>query len=135
MNRPSSISDAIASAEWEAIAKMIATTSTGVEGKSPRSRRLRTKAGLVKMILVNKLGGFNGNDSIDMALFISSFKTIHAIEREYDENKVKKREFITLLKLLLHKFGKQKLIVRKRLDMLNEFDRMKGVVENGNGTL
>lgn len=135
MNRPSSISDAIASAEWEAIAKMIASTSIGIEGESPARRRLRTKTGLVKLILTQKIGSFNGNDSIEMSLFISSFKTIRSIERDYDANLVKRREFLTLLKLLLDKFGKQKLTVKKRRAMLNELDRMKGVVENGNGTL
>ena len=135
MNRPSTIYDAIASAEWETIAKMIATTSTGIEGQSPAQRRLRTKTGLVKLILSQKIGSFNGNDSIEMSLFISSFKTIRGIERDYDANKVKRREFLTLLKLLLDKFGKQKLTVKKRLAMLSELDKMKGVVENGNGTL
>ena len=108
---------------------------TGVDARDARSRRLRTKAGLVRMILYDKLRGFNGDSSIDLAFFIASVKTIRGMEREFDAHHIKRREFLIFLQLLLQKFERQKLTVKKPLDMLAEFRRMKGVVENGHGPL
>jgi hypothetical protein len=111
------------------------TLNTGVEAMDAGSRRLRTKAGLVRMILYYKLRGLDGDGSMDLAFFIASVKTIRGMEREFDAHRIKRREFLIFLQLLLQKFGRQKLIVKKPRDMLAEFGRMKGVVENGHGPL
>lgn len=135
MSPPLSIRDSFAEVEWDSLAYTMKALSTGVEAKDAKSRRLRTKAGLVRMILYDKLRGFNGDDSIDLAFFIASVKTIRGMEREFDAHQIKRREFLIFLQLLLQKFQRQKLTVKKPRDMLAEFGRMKGVVENGHGPL
>jgi hypothetical protein len=135
MSPPSSIRDSFAEVEWDSLAYTMKVLHTGVEAKDARSRRLRTKAGLVRMILYDKLRGFNGDNSIDLAFFIASVKTIRGMERDFDAHHIKRREFLIFLQLLLQKFERQKLTVKKPRDMLAEFGRMKGVVENGHGPL
>jgi len=117
------------------LAHTMNTLTTGVDANDAGSRRLRTKAGLVRMILCDKLRGLNGDNSIDLSFFIASVKTIRGMEKEFDAHQVKRREFVIFLQLLLLKFERQKLIAKKPRDMLAEFGRMKGVVENGHGPL
>jgi hypothetical protein len=135
MGPPLSISDSVATAEWDSLAHAMKSLATGVDAKDARTRSLRTRAGMVRMILYDKLRGFNGDNSIDLAFFIASFRAISRIETDFDSHQVKSREFVIFLKLLLRKFGQQRLMVKKPRAMLDEFGRMKGVVENGHGTL
>jgi hypothetical protein len=131
MNPSLSIRDSFAEVEWDSLAHTMKALRTGVDAKDARSRRLRTKAGLVRMILYHKLRDFNGDNSIDLAFFIASVKTIRTMERDFDSHRIKRGEFLIFLQLLLQKFERQKLTVKKPLAMLAEFGRMKGVVENG----
>jgi hypothetical protein len=135
MSPPLSIRDSFAEVEWDSLAHTLKVLNTGVEAGDAGGRRLRTKAGLVRMILYDKLRGLNGDGSMDLSFFIASVKTIRGMEREFDAHQVKRREFLIFLQLLLQKFERQKLTVKKPRDMLAEFDRMKGVVENGHGPL
>jgi hypothetical protein len=132
---PISIRDSFAEVEWDSLAHTMKALNTGVDATDARSRRLRTKAGLVRMILYDKLRGFNGDNSIDLAFFIASVKTIRGMERDFDSHRIKRGEFLIFLQLLLQKFERQRLTVKKPRDMLAEFGRMKGVVENGHNPL
>ena len=125
--------DSLADAEWEEIANAIQKVDSGLTG--PKTRKLRTRIGMVKILLSQQLLTLNGTNSIDMSLFISSFKTTERIEREFETHRIKKREFLVVLRLLLSKMKKQKLKVKKPLEVIGEFGKMKGVVENGRHTL
>ncbi len=131
MGPPLSITDSFANAEWDSLAHALRVMGTGVDAMDAGTRRLRTKAGLVRMILYHKMRGFNGDNSMDLAFFIASVKTIRGIEHDFDSHRIKSREFLIFLQFLLQKFGRQKLMVKKPRDMVAEFGRMKGVVENG----
>lgn len=122
--------DSFAAAEWDSLAHTLRTLSSGVEDEGAAMIKLRAETGLVRLILYEKMRQFNGNDSLDLSFFMASFKTIQKIEREFDANHIKKREFLIFLKLLLCKFERQKLSVKKPRAMLAEFDRMKGAVED-----
>jgi len=135
MNHIGSISDTLANADWDTLAHMLRTLNSGIDANNVKTKRLRTKVGIVRIILCEKMQGFNGENSIDLQWFMGTFKTLRSMEREFDANAIKKREFLIFLKLLMYKFGKQKLIVKKPRDTLAEFGRMKGVVENGNRPL
>lgn len=130
MSPPYSMIDSFASTEWDSLAHTIKTLKSGVEDQDAGGRKLRAETGIVRMILYDKMRQFNGEETIDLSFFIASFKTIRKMEREFDANQIKKREFLIFLKLLLCKFEKQKLNVKKPLAMLAEFDRMKGAVED-----
>jgi len=135
MNPPHSMIDSFSDAEWDTLAYTMKTLSIGVEGKTADTRKLRAQAGMVRLILCDKMGGFNGDNSLDLSFFMASFKTIQKMEIAFDANHVKKREFLIFLKLLLAKFERQKLSVKKPRAMLAEFDRMKGVIEDGESSL
>lgn len=135
MKNPISISDGLDSAEWDLIAHTLATLSNGVEPRDAARRRLRAQLGVIRVIMYEKVKGWNGNNSMDLSFFIASFKTIQRMEREFDTMGIKKRDFLIFLKLLLNRFEKQKLNVKKPLVTLSEFGKMKRVVENEHSPL
>ena len=135
MKRPISISDSLASADWDLVAHALATLSNGVEPKNAATRRLRAQLGVIRIIMYEKIREWNGSNSIDLSFFIATFKTIQRMEKEFDAVGIKKRDFIIFLKLLLYRFEKQKLKVKKPLVTISEFGKMKGVVENEHGPL
>jgi len=135
MSPPNSISDSMANAEWDSLAYALTTLDHGIEGDDAASKRLRAQLGMVRVLLSEEIRGWNGSGTIDLSFFIASVKTVHRVEKEYNARKVKNREFLTFLKLLLYKFGKQKIKAKKPLAIQAEFGRMKGVVESRHAAL
>lgn len=135
MTHPVSISDSMADADWEALAHILKTISSGVDGNDAASKKLRAQLGMVRMLMYEEIRGWNGSNSMELSYFIASFKTIRKLEKDFEKKGIKKSEFLTFLKLLFYKFEKQKLKVKKPLATLAEFKKMKGVVENGRGPL
>jgi hypothetical protein len=135
MNHPVSISDSMAGADWDSLAHMLKTISCGVDGDDAAAKKLRAQLGMIRMLMYEEIRGWNGNNTIELSFFIASFKTIQMLQKEFDARGIKRREFLTFLKLLFYKFEKQKLKVKKPLATLAEFKKMKGVVENGRGPL
>ncbi len=134
MDSPSSISDSLESVDWEFLAHTLRTMHLGVEPKDAKTRRLRAELGIIRQILYEKIRGWNGN-SIDLSLFVATYKSIRKMEREFESLGIKKTEFLIFLELLLNKFGKQKLKVKKPHVTRSEFKKMKGVVEDGHDHL
>lgn len=130
MSPSESISDSLDDAEWELIAHTLREMDCGVEGKCAKTRRLRAKLGIIRQILTNEIGQWNGNKTIEGSVFVSSLKSIRKAEREFESLGIKKTEFIIFLGLLLSKFSRQKLLVKKPHAALSEFGKMKGVVED-----
>jgi hypothetical protein len=130
MSPSESISDSLDDAEWELIAHTLREMDCGVEGKCAKTRRLRAKLGIIRQILTNEIGQWNGNKTIEGSVFVSSLKSIRKAEREFESLGIKKTEFIIFLGLLLSKFSRQKLLVKKLYAALSEFGKMKGVVED-----
>ena len=135
MSPPLSISDSLIQADWEELAYALRTIENGIEGEDAESKRLRAQLGVVRVLMYEKIRGWNGENTIDLSFFIASFKTIEKLQKGFDKKGIKKREFLIFLKLLFNKFQKQKLIAKKPLATLAEFDKMKGLVENGRGPL
>lgn len=78
-----------------------------------------------------KIKELKEKNTIEASFFIATFKTIKNTEKEFDKCAINKREFIVFLKVLMSKMSKQKLQAKKPPDMIGEFGKMKGVVENG----
>ena len=130
INRSDSMNDILERADWEEIEYNLQNMESGIIGNSPRTRRLRTKLGIVRMLFCHKINRINGSNTIDGSFFIGIFKTLRQVENEFDAMEIKKREFLIFLKLLFHKLEKLKLKVRKPLAGVSEFKKMKGVIEN-----
>lgn len=135
MTPPNSISESLDSADWDFIAHTLQTMYCGIEGKCPKTRRLRAKLGIIRLLISNEIKGWNGSNSIDLSFFVASLKSIRGMESELESLGIKKTEFVIFLGLILKRFEKQKLRAKKPLATLSEFKKMKGVVENGPGHL
>ena len=132
---PISISDSLAEAEWETLAYTLKTLSSGIPGDDAASKRLRAQLGLIRMLMYEEIRQWNGNGYIDLSFLIASMKTVHGMEKKLEARNLKNTELMIFLKLLIYKFEKQKIRVRKPLAERGEFGRMKGVVEHGHGII
>ena len=128
---PSSVSNSLDTADWELIANTLMSMESGVEARCAKTRKLRAELGVMRILIYEHIRGWNGNTTIDGSFFIGAFKSIQRMEREFESLGIKKTEFLFFLELLMKRFERQKLVVKKPLATLSEFKRMKGVVENG----
>jgi hypothetical protein len=127
--RKYSIRDSLLQADWQSIAQALNTIDTGIEGNGPSARKLRAQLGVIKVIMCENMRTWNGNSTIDASLLIATYKTIQRMEAEFNSRGIENRQFLIFLKLLLQKFEQQKLKVKKPFVLINEFGKMKGVVE------
>ncbi len=132
---PVSISDSLADAEWETLAYALSKISSGIVGDDAASRKLRAQLGLIRMLMYEEIRQWNGSGTIDLSFLMASIKTARTVEKLYEGRKAKDRQLLIFLKLLIYKFEKQKIKVKKPLAQRGEFGRMKGVVENGHGII
>ncbi|VVC04066.1 Uncharacterised protein [Candidatus Bilamarchaeum dharawalense] len=130
-----SISDSLASAEWDALAHALKKVNIGIQGNDAGAKKLRAELGIVRMIMYEEIREWNGNNTIDLAFFVASFKTIRKLEKQFEKRGIKKNEFMLFLRLLFYKFKKQKIVAVKPLEKMGEFKKMKGVVEHGYGLI
>ncbi len=130
-HRPS-ISDSLITAEWEDLAHVLRNVSFSIEGNGPEARKLRAQLGIVKMLIHGDLLRWNGNHEIELAYLVGALKLVKKLEHEFEAKNVKKKEFLIFLQLLVEKFKRQKIKAKKRMAVLVELERMKGVVESGN---
>lgn len=114
--------------EWEFFYNALTTMQLGVTRKDAQSRRLLATLGMTRILLSEKIRGWNGKNTIDLSLFICSLKTIRKISKDFEYYGIKRTDFLILLENLVLKFEKQKLVVKKPLFMLGEFSKMKEVV-------
>lgn len=130
MSPPISIRDSFANTEWDSLAYTLTTLDPGIDGDDAASRRLRARLGMVRMLMYEEIKGWNGNGSIDLSFLIASFKAVKTMEMELQAQGIRSSEFLIFFRLLLYKFEKQRIRVKKPLALLAEFRKMKRVVEN-----
>lgn len=121
----------MSNAEWDTLAHALKTINSGVDGNDAGSKRLRAQLGIVRMLLYEEIRQWNGNNHIELSYLIAVSKTVRKMDKEFEAKGVRKKEFLIFLKLLLYKFQKQRIRVKKPLATIAEFRKMKGVVENG----
>ncbi|MBN1170482.1 hypothetical protein JXA56_05640 [Candidatus Micrarchaeota archaeon] len=116
--------------EWDFIYNALITMKSGIEAKDAKSRKLRTEIGMARMLIADEIKGWNGSGTIDLSFLVGTLKTIRRLEKEFESCGIKKTEFLIFLELLVKKFEKQKLRVKKPIVMLSEFKKMKRVMES-----
>ena len=124
-----SISDSLIHADWESLANVLYSLDCGIEGSSPCAKKLRAKLGIVRAIMYENMISWNGKNSIDASFLVGSYKAIKKLEGEFDINGIENRHLLIFLKLLLYKFEKQRLTVKKPHILISEFEKMKGAVD------
>ena len=125
-----SFSQQIESESWESLASMLISMRIDLGKEDAKRRRLRKEMEATKHVLYEQLLSFNGNQEIGASFFVGTVKTLAGIEKRLDASGVKNNEFMTFMKLILGKIRKQKLLVKKPMEMQNEFKKMKGVIED-----
>jgi hypothetical protein len=132
--RPLSLDDAILNESWDCVARTIISFPIDIDGGMPgdntKLRRLRKELEMIKHALYEQLMTYNGNKTLDASFFVGAFKAVSRIENGLDAQGVRNLRFVMLLKVLLQKLGKQRLLVKKPMEMRKEFGKMKRVVEH-----
>jgi hypothetical protein len=122
------LSSQLESESWDSLALKL--KSIPIKLNDPNLKKVEKEMQLLKHVLYEQLLTFNGNNEIDTSFFVGAIKTHDRIEKELDKHGIKNNEFMIFLGLLLGKVRKQKLLVKKPLEMQKEFGKMKGVVED-----
>ena len=122
------LSSQLESEGWDSLALKL--KSIPVELNDPKLKKIQKEMQILKHALYAQLLTLNGNNEIDTSLFVGVIKTFSRFEKTLDKNNINNNEFMIFLGLLLGKIRKQKLIVKKPLEMQKEFGKMKGVVEH-----
>lgn len=126
----SSLSQMIENENWDTLACMLNSMQIDLGKEDGKLKKLRKEMEVVKHVLYEQLRSLNGNNTIDMAFFVGTVKTVSKIEKGLEAHDISNNEFLLFLKLLLGKLKKQRLDVKKPLEMQKEFGKMKGAVEN-----
>jgi hypothetical protein len=125
-----SLSHLFSQEDWKTLAQMLMSMEPEVKRDDPKTRKLHVELCMAKTILYQHLMATNGHNSIDASFFVGSVKMVNRIEAEYDALGIKRKDFLIFLRMLLEKFGQQKLIVRKPAERVEEFKKHKRVVED-----
>lgn len=119
----------LADEDWQSLAHLMMSLNTGING-GRATKTLRKKTVFVKHIFHDFLMNIDASEYLDLSFLVGSIKTIGQLERDYDYYGISDRGFIIFLKMLVYKFEKQKLIVKKPMERRIELGRLKGAVEN-----
>ncbi len=125
-----SLSHLFSREDWKSLAQMLISMEPEAGRSDPRTRKLNVELRMTKTLLYNHLMTTNGHKSIDASLFVGSVRLLDRIEREYDELGIERKDFIIFLRMLLDKFSRQNLLVKKPAERLEEFKKHKRVVED-----
>lgn len=120
--------------DWDAIAHTLITFDITLATNGNQGRKLKKELGLVKHVLYEHIKS-NNTENLSASFFVGAVKTVKAIEKRFDSNKEERREFLVFLKLLIEKLKKQKIYVKKPMEIRDEFQKMKGVVEDESNSL
>ena len=133
--QPGSITDDIENESWESIARMLVKLPINIDKTDRDLNKISRELSVIKHVLHNQLMTYNGNGSVDVSFFVAASKTVARLDKDLESKGIRNNEFMLFLKLLILKIRKQKLVVKKPLEMQNEFKKMKRFVENGNGSI
>ena len=133
--QPGSLTDDIENESWDSIARMLIRFPINIDKTDRGLHKISRELGVIKHVLHNQLMTYNGNGSIDISFFVAASKTVARLDKDLESKGIRNNEFMLFLKLLILKIRRQKLIVKKPLEMQNEFKKMKRIVENGNGSI
>jgi hypothetical protein len=115
---------------WEAIAHTLITFDIQLDTNGSDGRKLKKELGFIKNVLYAHIKNREPESTINISFFVGAVKTIKRLERKFERNNEKRTEFLVFLKLLLEKIKKQRVYVKKTMEIRTEFKKMKGVVEN-----
>lgn len=127
-----SSSQAIGDEGWDTLANMLNSMQIDLGKKRGKLKKLQKEMEVVKHILYEQLRSFNGNQSVDMSFFVGTMKTVSRIEEELEKHGIENNEFMVFLNIVLDRIKKQRLVVKKPMEMQKEFGKLKGVVEDAN---
>jgi len=126
----SGLTQLVENESWDSLAKMLISLPVDFDNGDAKGRKVRKQMEALKHALYTQMMSFNGNQSVETSFFVASVKAFSGIEKKLEANGVKNSQFVMFLKLILGKIKKQKLLIKKPLEVRNEFSKMKEVVED-----
>ena len=126
----SGLTQLVENESWDSLAKKLISLPVDFDNGDAKGRKVRKQMEALKHALYTQMMSFNGNQSIETSFFVASVKAFSGIEKRLETNGKKNSQFVMFLKLILGKIKKQKLLVKKPLEVRNEFSKMKEVVED-----
>ncbi len=131
MTTKTTIREIVASADWGSLVVMIKKLSIKFKTDA-KSKKLKSKFGITKLILITHFSQFNGHNEIDLGFYVGAVKTLKDIIAEIDKDQNRKSEETIFLSLLIEKLNNQKLTVKKTKERIDEFGKHKGVLNDDN---
>ena len=125
-----SLSEIIEGEDWDSLALALISMPVDIKKDNPKLRRIAKELEITKHVIYDHLKQMNGNNTIDTSLYVGFVKSIGAIDKKLEANGVNNSQFIMFLKLLLEKFKKQKLSVKKPIEIREKFGKLMEVVED-----
>ncbi len=117
------------SESWDSIARMALNFQVELSKEDKNAVRLRKKLAIIKHLLHTTMKDPEMADkTMSAAFFVNLFRTVESLELEFEQQKLRKNEFLFFLNALLQKVKSEKLVVHKVLERKNEFKRMKDMV-------
>ncbi len=130
VNSKTTIRETVASADWATLVIMIRKLELRVSNTDPKSKKIKSKFGITKLMLISHFSQFNGHNEIDLGFYVGAVKTLKDIIGEIDKHKKGKSEETIFLSLIIEKLNTQKLTVKKTKERIEEFGKHKGVLKD-----
>jgi hypothetical protein len=116
----------IDSESWDSIARMALNFQVELSKDDKEAVRLRKKLAVIKHMIHTTMKDPENADRIkDASFFVSLFRTVESLEKDFEKQKLRRNEFLFFLNAVLQKVKSEKLVVHKVLERKNEFKRMK----------
>jgi len=126
----SGLTQLVENESWDSLAKMLIGMPVEFGNGDAKGRKVKKQMEALKHALYTQMMSFNGNRSVETSFFVASVKAFSGIEKKLETNGVKNSQFVMFLKLIMGKIRKQKLLIKKPLEVRNEFSKMKEVIED-----
>ncbi len=113
--------------DWDYLAHMAHTFELEFETEDKEDSRLMTELQMVRKVVHAYLSTEKGREKfLSTKFLVKMHKTIRKLEKKVAQQKMRRGEFLTFLRALMHKMKQEKLVVYKTLEKTREFQKHKG---------
>lgn len=112
--------------DWTYFANLINTFELKISKTTEENQKLQKELQMTKKVIHAYLSHEEKREKfLSTKFFVKLYSTIKKLETKIEQNNSLHNEFLTFLNVLLYKMKKQKLVVYKVLEKINEFQKHK----------
>jgi|SRR3989344_566252 len=124
------LQDIVERESWGSLSFMMLHFKLELNPLDPKSKKTKKELEMVRHLVSEHLKKLeNGDEFPTAAFYVQISKTIQRAEKAIENNGVRNKDFILFLKFILHKLKKEKLIVFKFKERQEEWNKLKGLLE------